>query len=221
MNQWNNQYGPSNYGGGGYQESGWKEWLLVVGILASVIFVPWGIWKLYSIYKDLCMEYTSQMVWSWITLIAIGAFILGTIAWSIANALMRWWDKLWGGGYYYDQKAAQTSYNTGAPANNANTTTYTPPKLKTSIWGNNANKTTGLLAGERESPPRAEFFGRFSGEERGSTGPYEEKWLNTFELSHWNKRKVAKPELKAQSKDEILEDGLEMVTTTTKIDKWA
>lgn len=52
-----------------------------------------------------------------------------------------------------------------------------------------AKNTTSLLSHERKCPPRPAFFGRLDGQYLESIGEYEEKYLNSFELSHWQAQK--------------------------------
>lgn len=68
-----------------------------------------------------------------------------------------------------------------------------------------AQPRTYLMPEERRNPPRAEFFGKFDGNEVVSQGNYEEKYLNSFELSHWNTQKSLNPSLQAASEAKPLE----------------
>jgi hypothetical protein len=50
---------------------------------------------------------------------------------------------------------------------------------------------TGLIAGERDTPPQALFFSCINGEYVEKPGPYEEEFLNSFELSAWKRKQKA------------------------------
>lgn len=54
-----------------------------------------------------------------------------------------------------------------------------------------------LMDGEREKPPRAEFFGRLNGISTVKLGPYEEKFLNYYEFTHWKSQNARKEAIKA------------------------
>jgi hypothetical protein len=43
-----------------------------------------------------------------------------------------------------------------------------------------------LMRGERPEPPKATAFGRIGGKTICVTGPYEPKYLNTWERKHWD-----------------------------------
>ena len=101
-----------------------------------------------------------------------------------------------------------------------NKNNYVAPKSTITQKVARTVKTSGLLAGERESAPRASFFGRIEGKEVTADGKYEDKWLNSFEFNHWIKQKEYKKALKAGLVDETDEDGLDPVNSITKIDKW-
>ena len=64
-----------------------------------------------------------------------------------------------------------------------------------------ANEPVSLLAGERERPPRAEFFGKMDGKPVSEQGMYEEGYLNEFERKHWQQKlDKAKKELDQENK---------------------
>jgi len=67
-----------------------------------------------------------------------------------------------------------------------------------------------LLAGEKKCPPRALFFSRDTTVE----GEYEERYLNTFELKHWNYIKSL-PSYQEKTKNANLEKLGEKTTRTT------
>jgi hypothetical protein len=67
-----------------------------------------------------------------------------------------------------------------------NTTNTTTGAVKTlNFTQNNVNR-GGLVAGEKEHPPRSCFF---SNDTECLEGPYEEKYLNIFEMNHWRRKK--------------------------------
>ena len=214
MSQWNNNYGSNyNYGSGATL----NEILAILGIMFGGPLAIYLFYKGYQLYKSFVAVHGTGHVWGCIIAGIIVFFIMSTVVWAIVEGTLRWWDRVWYG-VEVDQKAAQTSYNNSTlPKNN----TYVAPKPKTTFFGNTTNKTTGLVAGERVNPPRAVFFGRLDGEAREIAGPWEEKYLNTFELTYWKKQKALKPALETDSTSENDPNRLEMVETTTKIDKWA
>lgn len=63
--------------------------------------------------------------------------------------------------------------------------------------------TSGLLDNERKKAPKATFFGKMDGEEVHSEGPYEPKYLNTFEKQHWDR--IKGPILKQEGAKEAIE----------------
>ena len=64
-----------------------------------------------------------------------------------------------------------------------------------------ADEPVSLLAGERERPPRAEFFGKMDGKPVSEEGMYEERYLNEFERKHWQQKlDKAKKELDQENK---------------------
>jgi hypothetical protein len=50
----------------------------------------------------------------------------------------------------------------------------------------NPNREPYLSPLERPEPPKATAFGRIEGKTINITGPYEPKYLNTWELQHWD-----------------------------------
>ena len=49
----------------------------------------------------------------------------------------------------------------------------------------------GLMAGERDTPPQALFFSCIKGKYVEKSGPYEEEFLNSFELGAWKRKQKA------------------------------
>lgn len=73
--------------------------------------------------------------------------------------------------------------------NNRTYDTYPKKPASAPIVYRKAKNTTSLLSHERKCPPRPAFFGRLDGQYLESIGEYEEKYLNSFELSHWQAQK--------------------------------
>jgi hypothetical protein len=73
-----------------------------------------------------------------------------------------------------------------------------------------------LLDGEREKPPRAQFFGRLDGEMIDKEGKLEEKWLGYYEFMHWEKQKEREAALQAGILDETDEEPIPTHYNATK-----
>jgi hypothetical protein len=107
----------------------------------------------------------------------------------------KWFD------YGYERRKDKT-YNVGN-ANNTGTFTNkadTPAKKKyyaVNEYGRD-NSVSGLLQGERETPPRATFFGREGGKPLNSQSELEPEWLNSFELAHWERQQKQNDPNRAQ-----------------------
>jgi hypothetical protein len=74
----------------------------------------------------------------------------------------------------------------------------------------------GLVAGERQKPPRATFFCRRGEEYLTISGKYEEKWLNTWELRAWQTQKDRTEAIKAGLVDETPQTNPEPLEFTAK-----
>ena len=206
MSQWNNDYKhkPYNtYGGYGYDTGGYGLWV-VVGIVCFLGFLG-----LMVGLKRAVEMYGMQTVCSYGFGLLIVSSVISVILTSIYYYVQNWIDRKFG---YVPTKK---DYNT---VNTSNTATYTPPKENIINKTTRGFKTSGLLVGERETAPRAAFFGRLDGEAVESLGKYEEQWLNHFEYSYWLKQNERKQALKDGSLSEIAEPRHPVVHTTTKID---
>ncbi len=85
------------------------------------------------------------------------------------------------------------TYNTGENANKtkAVVSSMLPKQNLTTKW-KRGSSVTGLIAGEREKPPRAHFFGRLGGKKIKEHGAYDESVLTYYEKEHWEKVKAGK-----------------------------
>ena len=126
--------------------------------------------------------------WPEVFLVVFGIGSVAIITFALVWRLMEWWDNLWSGTGYKPDK----SYNNGKLANAAKPVLF-PKQSKIKPY------LGGLLLGDRKNPPKATFFGRLDGEVYGGSGPYEEKYLNSWEETYWNKQKRRANELRADS----------------------
>jgi len=118
----------------------------------------------------------------------LGVFAIGTlmlITGALAWRVLEWWENVWSGTSYKPDKTSKSTV-LAKPV-------LFPKQSKIKPY------MSGLLAGDRKNPPKATFFGRLDGEMYGGSGPYEEKYLNTWEETYWNKQKRRANELKADS----------------------
>jgi hypothetical protein len=173
-----------------------KEVLLFILVLAAMTTV----WAVVTLFRHMAAAYGWFPVLGW-TALGIGVIII--ILLSIL-ALDRW-----ASGAYMDYKAP-----TGGMAGGG----YTPP-VKQSIIGKVVAKSSILLPGERTRPPRAVFFGKLDGQSVEQVGPMEEKWLNEYELRHWNKQKEQNLSPAGEILNKTADNGLPVPNTATKIVK--
>jgi hypothetical protein len=132
--------------------------------------------------------------WAEILLGFFGFIIVTIVAGGLIWRVLEWWDSVWGPVSFGPEKPPKT-YDFGKLANKA-LGPYKPKKVE---------HISGLLASDRRNPPRAEFFGRLDGERSHVQGPWEEKYLNTWEKKHWDKQKELADELKLDSNTKTAE----------------
>lgn len=80
---------------------------------------------------------------------------------------------------------------------------------------------TVLLAHERDTPPKATFFGRENGKYLHVDGDYEEEYLNSFEMRAWEekKRNIAKLDKWQAQLNEIKKERALLAEKLAKLDK--
>jgi len=130
-----------------------------LSIAEQVIFLVITLWPLFFWVSRYLMECTIDGFWAW----------------------------LFDNGQREDTTADKT-YNCGntsikrvlLPKQTENKNTYVN---KTKRGGS----VSGLVAGERKSPPRAQFFGRLDGKKVKAVGEYDLTVLNQYELAHWKR----------------------------------
>lgn len=112
--------------------------------------------------------------------------ILAIMLYSAVAVVLQWFDGLFDYTPYTEQKQHVTDGKDPVLR-------YTPAqRIDLSAPIGNTIGRVGLVAGEREVPPRPTFFGRLGGEHIETVGEYEEKVLSTWELKHWEKIKAQK-----------------------------
>jgi hypothetical protein len=104
----------------------------------------------------------------------------------------------------------KNTYNSGAPAAPIKTGGF--KKIVRTM----TKSSSFLLDGEREKPPRAQFFGRLDGEMIDKEGKLEEKWLGYYEFMHWEKQKEREVALQAGILDETDEKPVPKSYSATK-----
>jgi hypothetical protein len=209
MNNWNTDYRYRNTTP--YKEEPlWPVVLVMLGLVLGPILIYQG----YRLFNWLTATYEWSQIVACTVLGGFTFLVTSTIVWSIASAVLRWWDGLWGGWGTTPTYPVNNTYNTG---NNTNKTTIIPAKPVKSYFGRFGAKTDGLLDTERRKPPRAEFFGRLDGQPVSMQGEYVERYLNQWEYGYWLKQKERDDARKAQLLDEKIENPLPHVQTATKI----
>jgi len=131
----------------------------------------------------------SEIMWAKLFLGIFGIGMLMIVVGSVVYRIMDWWDSTWGG---YGSNIDKTSLNNYNIGNIAKPHIYPKKPL-------NKGYMAGLLAGDRRNPPRADYFGRLDGKPYRGTGPYEEKYLNRWEKTHWDKQKDDAEQLRLDS----------------------
>ena len=192
----------------GSSKDGWIALAIVVGAPSTIVLI----YKAIQYYNELTLTYPPHQIWGTIVAVIIFGSVIGIAVTAVLVQIWSWYNCLW----KYDPLPKNTTI--------ASNTSYVAPKKPiVYVWGRNADTPSapaGLIEGERTRPPSAAFFGRINGEVRTSTGDYEEKYLTYHELAYWDKQKALNPALRVVSKDEILDNSLEGIETTTKISKW-
>jgi len=181
-------------------------------IVASLIVILPLLICIYAFIKRLVVAHGAQIVASW----AAGIFFAAVVGVGIGLVVWEGIEWFWRRYCSFDglpiTDKRQNTYNIG---NNTGkqTNIFSPaPKAEKPI------KPVSLLLDERTSAPRASFFGRLDGTTIEEIGKYEERWLNTFELSHWKRQKEREQALMDGLVDENLEIKVPDVQIATKID---
>jgi hypothetical protein len=211
MSQWNQDYKnkPYNtYGGAGFYSG--DGWMVVLGL---ALMVGFGILAI-AIFSSLVEKYGIEKTTTYTFFGLLGSFVVCSILVGLYYWILEWWDRL-ADRWFGVPKCDVNTYNLG---NNINKTTTMQQNTSVARKVNKVVNKTTLLAGEREKPPRAAFFGRLDGQPLESLGSYEEQWLSPFELSHWYTQKEYKRALKDDSTSENDEFSDLCINTTTKID---
>ena len=210
MSEWNNDYKHKPYGTyGGYRHEDDRVLMWLVALVFSAVL---GL-AVFTGLNTLADRYGTEKVATYCFLGFVGFIFLSGVVYAVWVYITELWDK-WFGLPYMNSYA----YNTGNTTNKATNTTYKPPKQTFYGKAARAVKPGGLLENERQKAPRAQFFGRLDGTAVESVGKYEERWLNTYEYTHWLKQNERKQALEAGLVDENPIQQHHSVNTTTKID---
>lgn len=181
-----------------------EPWTVYNWIGAIIVIVPCCAflgWTIYNITMFCCAKYGFNVT----VAVSFGLGFSSIIARIVIIRILTWWDDLL---VNYDQ--GNIGRNTNI-INNTNNMYYKSASLKKSFFD------TFLIVGERKYPPRAEFFGRFNGQQIGAIGKYEERWLNTHEYKYWLRQKDRTTALENNLVDETTSKDIPIINTTTKI----
>lgn len=211
-----------------YQDGKWIDpvyrgddsWFGILAILGVILGIPFGIYLLslgIQYYEKLQLSYQIGELIGFAVIGVVAAIVASSLVYSIYVAITDWWNGLWPNFMPADQ-------NTTSTINNSRNTSYLAPK-KPAVYKWNRNTETagipaGLIAGDRQKPPQAVFFGRLDGLPVAFTGLYEEKYLNQWEKKYWDKQKAKDPSLYEASESVNPSPGLEDIDIETKIVKW-
>lgn len=206
MSDWNNnyRYTPPTRPYGYYGEEKLALWLV------GMVFTLGTIFLLYKLVTRMVGLYGWEKVVSYSIVGIVGILFFSILVYTLWCGLVAWWDR------FFCIYPTAGDYK----PKNVNNTSYIAPKNNIIKKAARTVKTGGLLAGERERAPRAQFFGRIDGESKECLGKYEEKYLNSFEHRHWLKQKEREEALEAGLVDENVEPGPGTPQILTKIDTW-
>ncbi len=111
------------------------------------------------------------------------------------EGLINWWDRFMGINTYYGNNTTYTAPKVVTPAAKKPATTYVKPRPRADV--------DGFLPGDRKWAPQAMFFGRTGERSTVFEGPFEEAYLDPFELGCWHNKvkrlKIRESEIRAKS----------------------